>query len=271
MGIQHSLAQEEKAAGALADHEITAWSADLKCAEKRYPKALYSDAAKAFEEKFNISPESIHDQREDLLETSTTLQQSFQSVRENCPTKRPNPKLLSRSHEIYNKVLCMSSQGLSRRDWQSRVQELHERYKTSVPDYVSAKIELMGDPVYRMLSMHWLKENCPSRVQKRRLKAERTTPLPNGRYMGAASGVEGETVLVEIIVKDRTITEATAQAFGQKWTLRPRTAGSKMSLSGKAGPNTLFFKGKMRSGAFSGRFYARHNGLEHKGRWTAKR
>ncbi len=271
VGFQNGWAQEEGHERPLANHEIISWSAGIKCAQNRYPKDLYEKAVHSFSTSRDVDISQIHDRARTLIESSTTHRQAYRAIMDRCPEKRTEPKILARSHEIYQTVQCMALQGLSRRDWQRRVQDLHKRYRTSPADYVSVKIELMEDPFYQTFSHQLLREKCPSEVQKRRLILERKTPLPNGRYVGTVLGVKDQEISVEVLIKNKVIVSAEAQAFGRTWPLRARSSGSKVSLSGKDGARTLFFQGRMRSSSFKGRFYARIKGADHKGRWTATR
>jgi len=265
------LAQVEDRQEAFSPHEVVEWAANLKCAQRRFPENFYSQARDVFSEIHGVKTSDLRSGAEALIETSTTHRLAYKTILDNCPEKRLKPKLLSQSHAIYLEVQCMVLKGLSRRDWQSRVQDIYDRYKTSAEDYVSAKRELMEDPLYQSFVHKVLANTCPSEVQKRRLILERKTSLRDGHYIGDVSGLEGQKVRVEIVIDNKVIVTAKAHAFGHSWPLRPRSSGNKMSLSGKAGDRTLFFKGRMRSGSFTGRFYARISGQEIKGRWTATR
>lgn len=262
---------EEIAQPKFEDHQVISWSAHLECAQKRYPDELFTKSSQALVDFSNMDLANIESRAQELLKTKSRFRKLKNKIKEQCPETRSKKNLLAKSHEVFSKVQCLAQSGLSRRSWQSRVQKLYKRHKISVTDYVATQEELMKDPLYQLFSNLHLKETCPSESAQKKLNLERAAPLKNGSYTGVVTGLSTHEIQVEINVKDRAIVSAFAVGFDQRWTLRPRTHGNKVSLSGKRGTGTLFFRGRMRSGAFGGRFHGLQNGREHTGKWTASR
>jgi hypothetical protein len=262
---------EELTPSKFEDPQVVSWAAHLECARKRYPDELFSKSAQALVDFSNMELANIESRAQELLKTKARFRKLKNKIEEQCPEARSKKKVLAKSHEVFSKVQCMAQSGLSNRSWQSRVQKLYTRYKISVTDYVATQEELMKDPLYQLFFSLHQKETCPSKSAQKKLILERAAPLKDGSYTGVVKGLDAHEIQIEINVKDRAIVSAFAVGFDQRWTLRPRTHGSKVSLSGKRGSGTLFFRGRMRSGAFSGRFQGLQNGREHTGKWTASR